>query len=224
MQAHAQSCFRWGFARTFLFFAALVGAGTLPAKANLISLQGSGELLPNAAGQQITLLMSGSDFYTNSNIYLKINGGVGPAPRVTHVFGDVGAAIDPYSLLDGSVWQGGQGGISLAAEGTYPGGSGLNMLTFYVTPQLQPQNNAGVFLKLTVSTVGVPAGSYAMDLTGTELINGLNAELEPIFAPLELTNITLTVVPEPSSYLLALLGVAAILTVRVRRSARHAAS
>jgi hypothetical protein len=216
--------FRWAFARTLLISAALVGAGTLPAaKANLISLQGSGELLPNTAGQQITLLMSGSDYYTDSNLWFKINGGIGPAPRVTHVFGDTGAAVEPSSLLDGTIWQGGASGIGNDALGTYPGASGLDMLVLFGTPGFTPQNTSGVYAVLTVTTVGVPAGSYAFDLTGTDLYNGLIGGIEPIPVPLELGDITLTVVPEPSSYLLALLGVAAVLTVRVRCNARHAA-
>jgi hypothetical protein len=224
MQTHALSCFRGRFARTFLFFAVLVGAGIPPAaKANLISLQGSGELLPNTAGQQITLLMTGSDFYTDSNLRFKINGGVGPAPRVTHVFGDTGAAVEPSSLLDGTIWQGGGSGIGNGALGTYPGASGLDMLVIFGTAGFVPQNTPGVYAVLTVSTVGVPVGSYFMDLTTTDLFNGLTPDLDPIPVPLELAGITLTVVPEPSSYLLALLGVAAVVIVRVRRSARHAA-
>jgi hypothetical protein len=131
--------------------------------------------------------MSGSDMYTASNLRFKINGGVGPAPHVTHIFGDTGSDFAPTSVLDGSIWQGGMGGF-----GTI-GASGLDMLAGFLTKGIVPQNTSGVYVTLTVSTVGVPAGSYLMDFTGTELNDGLNDDLNAIPAPLELANITLSI-------------------------------
>jgi hypothetical protein len=210
-----------GFCRALLralcLFALL--AGVLPAaNANLISLQGSGNLLPNTAGQQITLLMSGSDFYTDSNMRLKINGGVGPAPRVTHIFGDTGGAI-PGGSLAGSIWEGGYAGIGNDAQGTFPGASGLDVLGAFATPVFTPQNTPGTYVVLTVTTVGVTGGQYAFDLTGTDLFNGLTNDFDPIPVPLELATIVLQVVPEPSTYALAAIGAAAIVAFR-RRKAR----
>lgn len=200
MRMHALFSSTLRFSRSFFLFVPLASVCALSsAAANILSLQGSGGLLPNTAGQQVTLLMSGSDFYTDSNLRFKINGGVGPAPRVTHIFGDTGFDFAPTSVLDGSIWQGGNGGIGIKEFGTYPGASGLGMLAAFLTSGSTSQNTPGVYTVLTVSTVGVPMGSYTLDLTGTDLFNGFEDNSDfPIPAPLELANITLGIGIETS--------------------------
>lgn len=201
MRMHARSYSSLCFSRSFFSFviplSCVCTLGT--AQANLISLQGSGGLLPNTAGQQVVLLMSGSDYYANSDPKIVINHGVGPAPRITAVFGDTDHEISPTSLLNGSIWQGGIGGIAINQEGTYPGASGLTVVIGIQTPGFTPQNTAGIYAVLTVSTVGVPTGSYTMNLAGTKLLNGVDSHtFDEIPVPLQLSNITLSVGIEAS--------------------------
>jgi hypothetical protein len=208
MRTHALCCFVLRFSQSFLFIGPLACLGFVAAaNANVISLQGGGGLLPNTAGQQLTLLMSGSDFYTDSNPRIQINGGIGPAPRITALFGDSNNEIAPTSLFAGSIWEGGHGGIGLDPQGTFPGSSGLNFVGAFLTPGVSPQNTAGVYAVLTVSTVGVPAGYYSLSLAGTDLFNGFYEDrTTPIPAPLQFSNITLGVFiaasPNPATSIL----------------------
>jgi hypothetical protein len=187
------------------------------AQANVLSLQGDGTLLPETAGQQLVLLISGTDFYSDSELFFTINGGVGPAPAVTHVFGDPQGAI-PTANLAGSVWANGAAGIAQDPGGTTSSGSGLLTHSAYTTPGFVSKNTAGIYVVLTITTVGVPAGDYPVSLAGTVLNNGLDEfTFEVIPAPLELPDITLTVVPEPSACVMAAAGAVALLFFSCRR-------
>jgi hypothetical protein len=176
------------------------------AQANLIYALGGSNVILNPEGEtQVVLMMSGDDYYTDSNLRMQINGGVGPAPSVTAVFGDVGGLIAPASLYDGSIWEGGSAGIALPPEGTSPTSSGRKLTAGFATPAITSQNTAGVYALLTISTVGVPFGNYALSLNGTDLWNGLNSEGEPIPVPLQFAPITLIggTVPPPQPELTA---------------------
>jgi hypothetical protein len=162
------------------------------AQANLIYAQGGPIIdLISGGSTQVVLMMSGSDYYSDSNLRLKINGGVGPAPFVTAVFGDTGGLISPPSLYAGSIWAGGSAGIGLAPQGTSPVSSGLDVIAGFATPAFTSQNTAGVYAILTISTVGAWWGQYSLTLEGTDLFNGLDPQGEQIPVPLQFAPITL---------------------------------
>jgi hypothetical protein len=168
-------------------------------------------LAADLPGQQISLVLSGTDFYTDSNLRIVINGGVGPAPKITAVFNDPGLAI-PGANLAGSIWANGSGGIFSPPNGTAADSSGLETVAFYVTAGASPQNLIGLHTLLTISTVGVPGGYYSFDITSSDMFNGLDDEFNPIPVPLTIHAMTLVVpgVPEPSSIVLGLFAAGAL--------------
>lgn len=203
--------------RVFLLLGLLL-ATPLVANANTISLQGGPvvQLIPNTPGQVITLLLSGSDLYSSSDVAMQINGGVGPAPFVTAVFGDTGGLISPASLYAGSIWAGGNAGITGDPNGTSPTSSGLTTGAGFGTPAFAEQNTNGVFMTLTVSTVGIGPGQYPLTLDGT-IMTWITAEFDEIPVPLQFSPMTLSIVPEPSSVVLGLFAAAGMAAVVVRR-------
>jgi hypothetical protein len=205
------------------------------AEASTISVLGGPvvDLLPNTPGQQIVVLISGTDLYSLLDLHTSINGGVGPAPRVTAVFNDPSFLI-PTANLAGSVWAGTvNAGIGGAPNGTAGDGisSGLQTWASFATPGFIPQDTAGIVAILTVSTadyvnndeplvtITIPPGQYTLSFEGTELINGVDENEDPIFAPLQFAAVTLNVlpVPEPSTYALAAMGVVAMLALGRRK-------
>lgn len=203
--------------RVFLLLGLILA---LPAmtKASTISAQGGPvvNLLPNTAGQTVTLLISGGDFYQFGDFFALINGGTGPAPAVETVFGDNLTTI-PAANLAGSVWAGGAGGIGSPPNGTTFDSPGLNPLVSLATAGNASVNTEGVYLTMTVTTVGVPAGQYFVDLSATTLSNGLDGDLEPIPTPLDAQSFTLSIVPEPSSIVMGLFAAAGLAAVVIRR-------
>jgi hypothetical protein len=203
-------------------------------KANDISFGPSGVgsssaaviLMGETANQQVSLMLSGNDFYTDSNLRIVINGGVEPAPRITAVYNDPALAI-PGANLAGSIWENGSGGIFGAPNGTAADSSGLTTVAFYVAAGATPKNQSGLHTLLTFSTIGVPPGVYTFDITTSDLFNGLDDEFNPIPVPLTFTATTLYVgLPEPSSIVLALFaaGGVAVVAIRRRRSAQTSLS
>jgi len=202
--------------RVFLLLGLLLAMPAF-AQASLISMQGTGALLPNTPGQQIVLLISGSDFYTDGNMRSTINGGVGVAPTVTLLNGATQGAYVAANLV-GTVWAGGGGGVAANPNGTTTTSSGLLAGFAINTPGFAPQNTAGVYSVLTVSTVGVAPGVYSFSLAGTDLFNGLDPEtFEPFVVPLQFAPMQLSIVPEPSSVVLGLFAAAGMAAVVIRR-------
>jgi hypothetical protein len=132
--------------RSRWFVAALILCATT-AEASTISVLGGPvlNLLSNTAGQQIVVLISGTDLYSQVDLHTSINGGVGPAPRVTAVFNDPSAQI-PVANLAGSVWAGSiAAGIYLNPNGTTAdGSSGLQTWAAFATSGFVPQDTAGI--------------------------------------------------------------------------------
>ena len=200
--------------RVFLLVG-LILALPMVAQANVISLTGGGNnvvLQPNTADQIITLEITGTDQYTDSNLFLQINNNVGPAPIVTGIFGDDAGAI-PAGNFAGSVWAGGSAGVVLV--GLSPGAG-------FVTAGSAPISSNGLYALLNVSTVGITGGEFPVTFIGTDLINGLDEEFEPIYAPLTTVPFTISVVPEPSSIVMGLFGAAGVAAVAIRRRRRSA--
>ncbi len=205
--------------RVFLLLAAILSVPAI-ASANLIGLQGGGNsivLAPNTANQIITLTITGPDAYTDSSLFALVNGGSGPAPAFTAVFGDNAGSI---ASLAGSVWNNGGGGISSDPNGVRGGGStGLDLFVGFQTPGGASQTTNGVYAILTVDTTGINGGDFLVDLGNTTLFNGLDEFLDPIPAPLQVGSFTISipVVPEPSSIVLGLFAAAGLAAVAIRR-------
>jgi hypothetical protein len=168
------------------------------------------------AGQQVPINLNGPDAYTDSNLRMIINGGVGPAPAVSLVFGDPALAI-PAANLASSIWVNGSAGIFGPPNGTTQDSSGLVPVAFYVAAGAAPQTTNGLHTMLTISTVGVAPGDYTFDITTSDLFNGLDEDFNPIPVPLTFTAVTLRVVPEPSSIVMGLMAAAGMAAVVIRR-------
>jgi hypothetical protein len=205
--------------RTCLLLASLLFAPSL-GQANLISLQGGPivGLAPNTGGQVLTLLLSGTDLYSSTDFQIQINGGVGPAPFITAIFGDTGSLISPSSLYAGSIWAGGSAGITVDPNGTWPSSSGLTTGGGFATPAFVPQTTNGIYATITVSTVGIPSGNFSLTLDGT-IMTYVSPEFDEIPVPLQFAPMTIGcgVCPEPSTYVMATIGGVALLAVRRRK-------
>jgi hypothetical protein len=188
------------------------------AQASVLSITGN-VLTPETPDQIVTVFISGTDQYVAVDMATSINGGVGPAPFVTHVFGDTNGAISPATLYAGSVWVNGSLGITLPPNGTSFDSSGLTPGGGFQTPGGASITTEGIFAQFTFSTVGVPAGDYVFSFDGTVLNNGLDENFEPIVVELTGAPFLLTVlpIPEPSSIVLGLFAAAGMAAVVVRR-------
>lgn len=173
---------------------------------------GNHNLQPNQAGQVVSLIMTGTDAYKNSDLGLLINGGVAGAPVVTHVFGATAGAI-PIANLAGSIWENGQAGVGgTFPDGTASVGTGFRTIAGFETVGQSSSTASGIYVTLTFSTIGVAPGVYSFSLTDhpgfeTALFFGVDPEtFDPISVPLDILNGTLTVVPEPTSMMLGAIG------------------
>lgn len=200
--------------RVFLLLGLLLAA-PLVAQANTISLQGSGLLAAETPNQTLTLVISGPDSYSDSNFRSTISAG---GPGISAVFGDNLTAI-PVGSLASSVWVNGFGGIAGAPNGTTLDSTGRALEVSFGTAGFGSVNTQGIYAVFTVSTVGIAGGTYILDMTGTDLFNGLDENGDPIAVPLQFGPITLTVpaVPEPSSVVLGLFAAAGMAAVVIRR-------
>ena len=189
---------------------AMAKASTISASAPIVELQ------PGLGGQTVTLFISGGDFYQFGDFFALINGGVGPAPAVEAIFGDTTTTI-PSGNLAASVWVGGGGGIGSPPNGTTFNSPGLNPLVALNTQGNASVNTAGVYMVLTMTTVGVSQGDYFVDMSATTLSNGLDGDLEPIPTPLDAQSFILRVVPEPSSIVMGLFAAVGMAAVVIRR-------
>jgi hypothetical protein len=192
------------------------------AQASTISLLGGGNvipMLPNTSGQTATFLISGTDPYVAVDMQMTINGGVGPAPFVTHIFGDTGGVITPAGLYAGSVWVNGSLGITLPPNGTSFDSSGLTPGGGFQTPGGVSITTEGIFLTITFSTVGVFPDQflYPLSFEGTVLNNGLDENFEPIVVPFDAPTFFIGNIPEPATYVMASMGIVALLCARWRR-------
>jgi hypothetical protein len=202
------------------------------AQAAITVTVGTHNLLQNTAGQTINIMLTstaGSE-YSSTDMRTVIAAG---GPQVTHVFNDVAAGI-PIGNLAGSIWAGGSGGINAAPNGTTATSTGRQTAGGFATAGFANQSTGGIFVTLTVTTVGISPGLYALNLTGhpsgsTRVwISELDEFGDPTGNLLDtfpiLENGFLNVVPEPGSVVLALFAVAGFGFVAVRRHrARNAA-
>ena len=165
----------------------LILCGPVLAHANKISQIGS-PIQPFGPSQLITLGMTGTDYYTDSNFVGTITGG----PSVTAINGKTTTGAFTAANLTGTIWAGGFGGIS---------GLGLTPSAGFLTAGAgAPQNTNGVYATMTVNTLVFSAGVYSISLAGTTLSNGLtDPDLEPIPVPLDAPDVYFLIPPlEPA--------------------------
>jgi hypothetical protein len=194
--------------RVFAILGLLLAMPAL-ASANTLSLAGGVtniDMLPGSSGNFNLVLSDVTTNYTDSNLRVLINGGVEDSPRIGSIFG-VSATSIPVGNLAGSIWA--QGGVGPTA--------GLDPVAAFNTNAFIPQQTAGLYAILTINVGTATPGVYAFDLSGSDLINGLNGDFEPIFVDLNAVSFTVTVVPEPSSIVMGLFAAAGLGAVVIRR-------
>ncbi len=142
----------------------------------------------------------------------------------------LGPKIASVDLISGTIWDGVGHTLSGTASNS-PHWQGWNLLKTADGVGTGPEIPAGgsFIASLTFDTVGVAPGNYAFKLFGTSFDGGVNVfdskyvadTVEGDDVPINITNGSLTVVPEPNASLAVaglLLGVAAV--VRRWRAAR----
>lgn len=176
-------------------------------------------LLPNTANQKIEILVTGGDQIQGVNLNAQI--GTDPTSAVTPVF-----QFDANQHL---VFPGPNLSTLLAAGSIFapPTGFGENDVTFF--PALWQAGSAtssgtvaanGVLATLYIDTTGFFSGTWALNLADTiggptdwagSIFNG-NEVPNPV-----ITDGSITIVPEPTSVVMAMFGVAGLGAVAIRR-------
>lgn len=173
---------------------------------------GNHVLLPNTSGQVIQIFVSGGDQIQGMNFRAQI--GADPENAVTPVF-----------------QFGGPGPSTIVGPGTIfaPNNVGMNDVTFY--PALFEAGTAtatgtvaanGLLATLVVDTTGFYGGTWALSLGAT--LSGptdwAGSVFQGNFVPdpnIEDGSISIPIIPEPSSVVLAMFGVASLSAVAIRR-------
>ena len=175
----------------------LAAAACARAGSNIVA--GHHQLLPDLAGQEISILVSGDDQVSGFELYLMLTGG-SPGPAFE--------AADCYS---GAVFEGHEGGYYATSSFVQP----LLLAQYGVTePSDADEVTAdGLLATVDVSTVGVAPGTYelllAFEYEGAQVASNF-AGVQPTLTPG-----SIEVLPEPAA--LALLGVGGILLMRRKR-------
>lgn len=185
-------------------FASLV-VGLLPSTALAVPTitVGNHLLLPNTPNQVIAILVSSAgEQVAGLDLYLYVNGGVGPAPVITAI--DVvgpGTIFAPNNV----------GQFSLGPPYDVPGLQPSAITT--TASGFVPAN--GVLAYVTFDTTGIPVGGYTISLTNPDL-GPTDFAVNPGFDAI-LVDGFIGQVPEPSTFVLAALGVAGACGMRLRR-------
>jgi len=173
---------------------------------------GNHVLAVNTPGQVINLNVTGNDQIGGLDLFFTINGG-GVGPVVT--------AVDITSA--GTIFAGNNTGIFVfAAPNNLPSTRPAVSTTSAVG--ILPILANGLLASVTFDTTGIPAGVYSWSLTNHPLgATDLGTDLQDEFIYPNVTNGTLTIVPEPSSVVMGLFAAAGIGAVAIRkRRARRA--
>ncbi|MEX2113989.1 MAG: PEP-CTERM sorting domain-containing protein [Pirellulales bacterium] len=151
----------------------------------------------------------------------KINNRIGPAPLVT--------GIDLNGATDASLGTPLPGGATLFDNATMPSqlfpfpasysppGLLIAESVLFVGDAIAPIGENSLLAKVRIDLTGVPAGVYplsfdiANDIVPVIIFNGVTSPYAP-----EWVDGTITVVPEPSAWLMATLGIGGIIAVRRR--------
>lgn len=183
---------------------------------------GTYNLLPNTAGQTITLLVSGIDPNTVNGIVFAANISNG-GPGYGGTLGPVFTAMDWDS--GPSIW------VSPNAAGhnvpnDFIDAGGQLVTSDFLTTSGFVTATGGTFVTLIINTTGFASGSYPFSITSgnaIELTVGPTDFTGQNFTSSIQGNGTITIVPEPSSVVLGLFAVAGLGAVAIRkRRARRA--
>ena len=118
---------------------------------------GAIQLLPNTAGQVVTLSISGSAPVTGFNLRAQLGDGTGPK-------------FEPHfqsiSFGTGTIWA---GHTTTITGGPIAGNPQFAQASVVLNNSGDHVAAAGMLLKLTITTVGLAAGSYPLLLSGTQI-------------------------------------------------------
>ena len=182
-----------------LALAAMLLAAAACARAGSNIVAGQHQLLPNQAGQDISILVSGDDQVAGFELYLMITGG-SAAP-----------AFEAADCYTGAVFEGHQGGYYATSSFLQPFVLGQYGVTD--TSVASEVTADGLLATIDVSTVGVAPGTYDLllefEFEGAQVASNF-AGVQPTLTPG-----SIEVVPEPTA--LALLAPAGWLALARRR-------
>ncbi len=163
-------------------------------QASILIDVGNFPLLPNTAGQEIVIEVSGGDLVQGLNFNAQIGDGGVDLGGVT-----VGPSIEDIDILAGTIFDGNNTG---AVDPELLGGVDFPLVEFRTTTT----NNgtvaaAGLLATLTIDTTGFFSGEFPLILSAT-----LNGPTDFAGVSATITDGTITIVPEPSSFIMALVG------------------
>jgi len=171
-----------------------------PVAADLVVNAGNWYLQPNTANQEISINISGGDAVTNAVVMAEI---VGSSPLPSFTSG---------SIVNGTIFELNNSGA--------PDMAFLSQLA-YLSAAAKTDTTVdgdGVLAKLTVSTVGVTSGSFALNLIGTSWGDTLVGTDDPLVGVTYNAG-SISIVPEPGM-LAMLTGLFALLPILYWRRAK----
>jgi len=191
-----------------------------PAAAVTISVPASTVLERNQAGQTVQVMVSGAEAIAGMTLAVQVADG-GPG-SVTQGLID-GPDITAIDLLAGSIFGANNEGVD--DPGSYPQFA-LRSVTTHPDSTISLTGQPSLLATLTLSTVGVGPGTYALLLGGVPAALGSSEFYDTTGETITPTivNGTLTIVPEPSTLLLAGLAACGIVLATIRRQCRPVAS
>jgi hypothetical protein len=193
-------------------------AASRPAAAVTISVPANVTLERNTPGQVVPIVVFGTEAIAGMTLAVQVADG-GPGP-ITQGLID-GPDITAIDLLTGGIFGPNNEGVD--DPGSYPQFA-LRSVTTLADTTIPLSSQPSLLGMLTLSTVGVAPGTYALLLGGvpaalssTEFYTSTGAPITPTFI-----NGALTIVPEPSTLLLAgMAAVGAVVAANRRRAIRR---
>lgn len=158
-------------------------------------------LLPDQAGQQVPLFVTGGELIEVVNLVVQIGDG------------STGPVIEALNVIDGTIFDGmNEGQFDIQTDPRL-------FVTTVTTPFTNPPTTVaadGLLATLTIDTTGLSSGGFDLLITGT-LAGGTDfgPDLSGTPIPVNITNGSLIVVPEPTAA--ALLPAAVGWSLRRRR-------
>lgn len=189
--------------KMFVALAILASGAALATAAPTITA-GNHLLLPNTPGQIVPLLASGegaADLLAGADLFLVIGGGT--AGPVATGFDIVGP---------GTIFSGNNNGQQDFGAPYIPPGRELAAFVTTLSGTVAPN---GVLAYLTLDTTGITSGNFSLSLTSDVI--GPSILYAAGGAPTILLDGTLSVVPEPSTVVLALFGAVSVTAMAIRR-------